>query len=136
MEQMTPLLDTNVIVRFLTSSPDDKFIGVFGFFQDIEFGKINVELKIIVLFQTIFVLKSFYKVPKDQIAKAIKKLLTLKGLKIKDKKSIVRMIDIWESNNIEIVDAYLVACLEKDSQNIIYSYDRDFDKFNINRIEP
>ena len=133
---MTSLLDTNVIVRFLTGNNDEKFKGVYVFFQDIEQGKIKIELKLIVLFQTIFVLKSFYKVPKSQIVKAMKGLLKLRGLKILDKKTVVSMIDIWDSNNIEIVDAYLIACLEKNSQNILYSYDRDFDKFKIRRHEP
>ena len=30
----------------------------------------------------------------------------------------------------------MIACLEGDSQNLLYSFDRDFDKFKINRIEP
>lgn len=133
---MISLLDTNVIIRFLTGNTDEKFKGVYGFFQDIEQGKISVELKLIDLFQTIFVLKSFYKVPKGKIVKAMKGLLKLKGLKIIQKKTVVSMMDIWDSNNIEIVDAYLVACLEKNQQNILYSYDKDFDKFKITRKEP
>ena len=133
---MTSLLDTNVIVRFLTGNTDEKFRGVYDFFQDIEQGKISVELKLIVLFQTIFVLKSHYKVPKGKIVGAMKGLLKLKGLKIIEKKTVVRMMDLWDSNSIEIVDAYLIACLEKNSQNILLSYDRDFDKFNIKRKEP
>ena len=133
---MISLLDTNVIVRFLTENHDEKFKGVYHFFQDIEQGKITVELKLIVLFQTIFVLKSFYKVPKIQIVKAMKGLLKFKGLKITDKKIVASMMDIWDSNSIEIVDAYLIACLEKNSQNILYSYDKDFDKFKIKRHEP
>jgi predicted nucleic-acid-binding protein len=133
---MITLLDTNVIVRFLIADPDEKFRGVFGFFENIEQGKIKLEVKLIVLFQTIFVLKSYYKVPKDQISAAIAGLLRLKGLKIKEKKAVIRMLDVWKMNNIEIVDAYLIACLENDSQNILYSYDHDFDKFKINRAEP
>jgi len=133
---MISLLDTNVIVRFLTGNTDKRFKGVYDFFQDIEQGKISVELKLIVLFQTIFVLKSFYKVPKAQIVKAMKGLLKLKGLKIIEKKTVVAMMDIWDSNSIEIVDAYLIACLEKNPQNILYSYDKDFDKFKIKRKEP
>ena len=133
---MITLLDTNVIVRFLTGNTDDKFKGIYDFFQDIEQGKISVELKLIVLFQTIFVLKSYYKVPKDKIVKAMKGLLKLKGLKIIQKKTVVSMMDIWDSNSIEIVDAYLIACLEKNSQSTLYSYDKDFDKFKIKRKEP
>lgn len=133
---MISLLDTNVIVRFLAGNKDEKYKGVFIFFQDIEKGKTTVELKLIVLFQTIFVLKSFYKVPKGQIVKAMLALLKFNGLKINEKRIVVRTMEIWDAENIEIVDAYLVACLEKDSQNILYSYDTDFDKFKIGRIEP
>jgi predicted nucleic acid-binding protein len=133
---MISLIDTNVIVRFLTGTTDEKFKGVYKFFQDIEKGKISVELKLIVLFQTIFVLKSFYRVPKGQLVKAMKTLLKFNGLKITDKRIVVRTMEIWDAENIEIVDAYLVACIEKDPQNILYSYDNDFDKFKIERIEP
>jgi predicted nucleic acid-binding protein len=133
---MNPMLDTNVIVRFLIGDKNEKFKGVFNFFKSIEQNKIAVELKLIVLFQTIFVLKSYYKVPKDRTIDAIVRLLKFSGLKIKEKRIVERMLEIWCSNNIEIVDAYLIASLEKDSQNILYSYDTDFDKFEINRIEP
>lgn len=81
---MISLLDTNVIVRFLAGNKDEKYKGVFIFFQDIEKGKTTVELKLIVLFQTIFVLKSFYKVPKGQIVKAMLALLKFNGLKINE----------------------------------------------------
>lgn len=133
---MMSIIDTNVIIRFLTGSSNEKFRGVYRFFKDLEDGKINVELKLIVLFQTIFVLKSFYQVPKFEIVRAVGRLLKLKGLKIREKKTITQMIHIWDTNNIEIVDAYLIACLQKDTQNILYSYDTDFDKFGMNRIEP
>jgi predicted nucleic acid-binding protein len=133
---MNPMLDTNVIVRFLIGDKNERFKGVFNFFKSIEQNKIDVELKLIVLFQTIFVLKSHYKVPKDRMIDAIVRLLKFKGLKIKEKRIVERMLEIWCSNNIEIVDAYLIASLEKDSQNILYSYDTDFDRFEINRIEP
>jgi predicted nucleic-acid-binding protein len=130
------LIDTNVIIRFLTGSSDEKFKGVFDFFKAIEQGKIAVELRLIVLFQVIFVLKCFYKVPKGEIAKAIRDLLKLKGLKIKEKRTIFNMMNIWNSNNVEIVDAYLIACVDDNPENILYSYDKDFDRFKIHRVEP
>ena len=133
---MNALLDTNVIVRFLIGDKNSKFRGVYQFFKDVEQGKLNTELKLIVLFQTIFVLKSYYNVPKEHIVNATTGLLKMNGLKIKEKRVVQRMLALWASSNIEIVDAYLIASLEKDSQNVLYSYDRDFDEFGINRIEP
>jgi len=133
---MIALLDTNVIVRFLVSDKSPKYQNLYSFFEALENGSMMVELKLIVLFQLIFVLKSFYKVPKEQIANGVTDLLKYKGIAVKNKSVVRRMLEIWRNNNLDIVDCYLIASLEGDTQNVIYSYDRDFDKFNINRKEP
>jgi len=133
---MIALLDTNVLVRFLTLDNAKKYKNLYEFFESLERGETRLELKLIVLFQTIFVLKSVYHVPQKQIARVIMDLLKYKGIVIKEKKIILRALELWREKNIEIVDCYLIACMEKDPRNILYSYDRDFDKFNINRKEP
>jgi predicted nucleic-acid-binding protein len=133
---MTPLIDTNVLIRFLTSDGGKKYRKIYAFFDLLERGDTQVELKLIVLFQVIFVLKSFYKVPKGQIADGLMDLLKYKGIRIHEKKIVHRALELWHQKQVEIVDCYLIACLEKDSRNILYSYDRDFDKFNVNREEP
>ena len=133
---MISLIDTNIILRFLTADKNVKYQNLHSFFNSIERGEINVELKLIVLFQIIFVLKSFYMVPKEDIADGLSKLLRYKGIMIKDKKIALRTLDLWREKSLEIVDCYIISCIEGDKQNILYSYDHDFDKFNINRIEP
>ena len=133
---MIALLDTNVIVRFLMGDEDVKYQNLNFFFDSLEKGEKQIELKLIVLFQVIFVLKSFYKVPKEKIVHGLLMLLKYKGISIKEKKAVCRALELWSEKNVEIVDCYLIACLENDSQNLLYSYDRDFDKSVINRIEP
>jgi predicted nucleic-acid-binding protein len=133
---MIALLDTNVLIRFLTHDKDKKYKKLYNFFERLELGKMRVELKLIVLFQVIFVLQSFYKVPRAQIAAGLADLLKYKGINIKEKKIVQRALELWCEEKVEIVDCYLVACIQKDAQNILYSYDRDFDKFKINRKEP
>lgn len=131
---MIALLDTNVLIRFFTI--DQNRENLYTFFESLESGEIHVELKLIVLFQVIFVLKSFYKIPKEKISSSLIDLLKYAGITMKEKKIVQRTLALWRDKNVEIVDCYLIACLEKDAQNILYSYDRDFDKFSINRIEP
>ena len=133
---MIALLDSNVIIRFLTCDKNQKYKNLYSFFESLEKGDLRVELKLIVIFQVIFVLKSFYKVPKVQIASGAMDLLKYKGITIKEKKIVNRTLALWQEKSLEIVDCYLIACLEKDSQSILYSYDRDFDKFKITRKEP
>ncbi len=133
---MIALLDTNVLIRFLISEKSKKYKRIYTFFESLERGDMRVELKLIVLFQVIFVLKSFYGVPKEHIVDGLKDILKYKGITIKEKKIVLQTLELWPKRNIEIVDCYLIACLEKDTQNLLYSYDRDFDKFEINRKEP
>lgn len=133
---MIALLDTNVLIRFLTFDKGRKYKKLYAFFESLEQGEMKVELKLIVLFQVVFVLKSYYKVPKELIANSLLDLLKYKGIIIKETKIIQRTLGLWHDKNVEIVDCYLIACLEKDTQNLLYSYDRDFDKFKINRKEP
>ena len=84
---MISLLDTNVIIRFLLSDKTPKYKFLFGFFKSLEQGELQVELKLIVLFQVVFVLKSYYKIPKLDIADKMLDLLRLKGLVVKEKKT-------------------------------------------------
>ena len=46
------------------------------------------------------------------------------------------MLGLWKEHSIEIVDCYLLAVMESQPENVLFSYDRDFDKFGINRKEP
>ena len=133
---MISLLDANVLVRFFIADKNPKYQNLYSFFSSIETGEIHVELKLIVLFQVIFVLKSYYKVPREQLSEKMSAFIDYKGIVIREKRIIRRSLELWRTKNIEIVDCYLIACLEGDGQNILYSYDRDFNKFDINRIEP
>ena len=81
---MTSLIDTNVLIRFLTNDRKPKYKTLYAFFNSLEKGEIKAELKLIVLFQTIFVLKSYYEVPKNRIAKALIAILKFKGIRIKE----------------------------------------------------
>ena len=133
---MIPLLDTNVLVRFLTSDENPKYSQSYAFFRSVEQGETQVELKLIVLFQTLFVLKSVYRVEMAAIADALLLLLEYKGLRMSEKRVIRHALELWRDNNLEIVDCYLIACLKKDPGNVIYSYDKDFDRFGVMRVEP
>lgn len=133
---MIALLDTNVLIRFLTSDKTQRFRGVYTLFESLERGDLRVELKLIVLFQAVFVLKSFYSVPIKDIATGMLDILEYKGIIVKEKRIVRRTLTLLHDNKLDIVDCYLIACLEGDRQNILYSYDRDFNKFEINRKEP
>ncbi len=74
---MIALLDTNVLIRFLIAEKSKKYKRIYTFFESLERGDMRVELKLIVLFQVIFVLKIFYCVPKEHIVDGLKDILKI-----------------------------------------------------------
>ncbi|WP_025209726.1 PIN domain-containing protein [Hippea sp. KM1] len=127
-------IDTNVILRFLTDkNPNKRLVDLFA---RIERGEEEVRCIDMVFFQVVFVLKSFYKIEKGKIIDVMRKLLCFKGLKMKDKQTIERTLDLWEKHQDDIVDCYIVARMEEEGASEIYSFDRKIERLGVRRIDP
>ncbi len=130
------LIDTNVIIRFLTADNNPRFKGVYELFTRLEENIEKVELKPLVFFQTIFVLKSFYRVDRENLHYLMDSIMNLQGIYMEKKTLYKRTLEIFKQSNIEIIDCYLLACIEQRPEACLYSYDKNFDKYKIKRIEP
>lgn len=125
---MPELLDTNVIVRYLTESPEsipERFCGVFAFFEKVERGDIKLQLPALVLFQTFFVLTSYYKVPAAEAAEKLEALLSFKGVSIPEKPVIRNCLRLLQERNLDLVDAYILAYSRAKGLKGVYSFDDD-----------
>ena len=124
-------LDTNVIVRYLTESPqhvDAEFEGVFGFFEELAIGNLSVFLPDLVLFQSYFVLTSFYKAPRSESADKLRRIVEFPGIQMAEKNVIIACLRRLQSQNLDVVDCYLLAWAESRGVKCVYSFDRDLEK--------
>jgi predicted nucleic acid-binding protein len=125
------LIDTNVIVRYLVEEPatiDAKFRGVYDFFAKLEKGTIQVRLCDLVLFQVYFVLTSYYRVPRAVAAEKLRRLVGFKGLRLAEKDVAVTCLRRLEVENLDIVDAYLLAWSDERGTEGVYTFDADLRK--------
>ena len=125
---MSELLDTNVIVRYLVESTESipvRFKGVFSFFEKVERGDIQVYLPALVLFQTFFVLTSYYEVPAAEAAEKLEELLSFKGITIPEKAIIRNCLRLLQERNLDLVDAYIAAHSRARGYKGVYSFDAD-----------
>ena len=123
-------IDTNVILRFLVEK-DGYTPELVSLFDNIAKGTMQIKCLDMVFFQVIFVLKSFYKVEKNEIINTMRKLLLFKGLKFKDKRLLGRTLDLWEHHSDDVIDCYIVANMEKDKEEEIYTFDKKIDKLGV-----
>ena len=129
----TPI-DTNVILRYLVEHPNriaPAFRGVYPFFEKLEQGQTEVQLSELVLFQVFFVLTSHYEIPPSEAAEKLERLLSFRGIKMDNKHVAALCLARLQRENIDIVDAWLLAWCETHRCNAIYSFDKDFSKRGI-----
>jgi predicted nucleic acid-binding protein len=100
---------------------------VYSFFEQVETGKLVVHLVELVLFQTYFVLRSFYKVPRPVAAEKLGKLLQFRGIKMSEKEISIACLKRLETENLDIVDAYLLEWVKTKGVSGVYSFDRDLE---------
>ena len=126
------LLDTNIIIRFLlndhsTQSPASKKL--------LETSDALI-LTDVAIAEIVWLLSSFYKLPKEEIVEKIYELFKINSL-IVNKQPILRALYFYQNLSIDFIDAYLTAYAEEERLEGIYSFDKSLDKIReIKRFEP
>ena len=118
------LLDTNVLIRFLTKDHDEHYALSYKIFEQIESGKIEALLMDFILAEVVYVLRRIYKYDKSDIALALKKMLLYNHLFTENKLVTFEALDIYADQNIDFADAMLCAKRKIEGFEIV-SFDKD-----------
>ena len=133
----TCFLDTNILLRYLTRDDEDKAQRSLSLLIKAEQGQEKVITSSLVIFEVVFTLQSFYKIPRQQIKELVLPIIFLRGLHLPGKHVYQRAFDLYVTKNISFADAYNVAYMLAEEVFHIYSWDTDFDKIDgITRLEP
>jgi uncharacterized protein len=131
-------VDTNVFIRYLTN--DDPVLAdrVELLLDDAAAGAVQLVTTELVMAETIWVLESSYKLTNVQIAPLIRGILATPGMEVINGDLVGRALIMYELQNIDFVDAYIAALMEKQGIRDVYSYDKKHLSWlkTINRNEP
>jgi predicted nucleic-acid-binding protein len=87
--------------------------------------------------ETVYVLESFYRAPRDQVAGALRSLIAFDSIVCVDPALLLRAAEIYELERLDFAEAYLVACAESTGVGVVVSFDRSIDRLNtVERVEP
>jgi predicted nucleic acid-binding protein len=130
-------LDTNILLRYLTRDDEQKAQKALNLLLKVEQGEEKVITSSLVIFETIFTLQSFYKVPRQRIKELLLPIISLRSLQLSDKRVYEQAFDFYTTKNISFADAYNAAYMLSEQVPHTYSWDTDFDKIDgIVRLEP
>lgn len=131
------LLDTNILIRFLTRDHKIKAERCKKLLENAVSGKIQLFVSDLTLAEVVWVLEKFYKCGKPDIRLKIEAILNTSNLIFQNKDLISESIILYDMHNIDFIDAYHLVLMRLKGLKEIYSYDTDFDIFEeIERKEP
>lgn len=114
------LIDTNVIVRFLTRDDPKLTKKAEKILKNAESGQL--EIPDFILTEIVWLLLSYYKIEKEEVIEKLEGMLAFDKFKL-NRKVLREAVDIYRDNNISFVDAYLLAKGEQNNQKVI-SFDK------------
>lgn len=113
------LLDTNVWLRFLLGDVKKQFEKSYKLLEEARDEKIGVCLVGEVLCEIVFVLESFYKVPREKIAKKVGGLVNLAYVEVDDRYVWNRVFEDYAKNNLHLVDLFLLEKIKEEGLELI-----------------
>ena len=136
-------LDANILLRAMTHSPDPAVQRMNEQAGDLlrraERGEVDVTTSDAVIAEVAFILtaKAHYHLPVPDAAGRLDAVLRLRGVKIRDKRVLLRAIELWADHpNLGFVDA-LTASHGQQPDVELATFDSDFDNLpGVTRWQP
>jgi predicted nucleic acid-binding protein len=134
-----PFIDTDIIIRFLTGDDPAKQAAATTLFEQVEQGLLTVTAPDTVIADAVYVLSSrrLYSLARERVGELLILLVRLPHFRVQNRLSVLRALEIYSSSKLDFGDALIIASMEQQESQILYSYDTDFDRFEgIRRQEP
>ena len=130
---LTAFLDTSVVVRHLTGDPPELAARATAALE-VETDLLLVDL---VVAECVYVLESFYEVPRPRVAELMRAAIAFPSIRTVDPQALLRALEIYELDRLDFAEAYLVAQAEATGVGTVLSFDKSIDRVaGANRREP
>ena len=128
------LVDTNLIVRYLVQDHDKHARAAGKLFDACDRGDVGIVVLPVVLAECLFVLESFYKHPRTDIASALGRLISSPGVEISEVTVHLDALNRYKRTKAHFVDCLIAATAVAKNVSVA-TFDQDFRKFVDVRVE-
>jgi predicted nucleic-acid-binding protein len=133
------LIDTNIIIRYLVGDNLPQAKAAAQLFEACDRGELRLVLLPSVLCECIYVLTSFYKHPRGEVARVLRGLVSHPGVELDNRTEHLDALDRFAKTKVDFVDC-LLAATGAQTQTTVASFDRDLTRFTdvtvLNPLQP
>ncbi len=131
------LIDSNIFLRVIVRDEEHTWQDCVDILSKIEHHTVAAYIPTIFVAEVQYVLKSFYGFEKSAIVKALAGIVATRNLEVVDDLSFPLAMKLFEDHNVKFVDSLIASSQRvQDKKASVLSYDRDFDKLDVRRVEP
>ncbi|MBB5296219.1 PIN domain-containing protein [Deinococcus metallilatus] len=121
------MIDANVILRFVLEDHPDLTARASALFDRAAGGEVQLIIPPAILAECFYALKSFYKLPRAEIAGGLLKVLALPGVGALEEQAVTEALRLLKEQSVDFADAYLAA-LGRTLALPVASFDSDLRK--------
>ena len=130
-------IDTNLFIRYFTRDDEEKAEAVLKLLKRVEKNEEKIITSPLVIFELVFTLGSYYKVPRREIKEIMQPVFNLRGLRLDYRDVFESALELYSQGTLSFADAFNACFMSKREIKEIYSYDKDFDQLEgIKRVVP
>ena len=130
---MSAFVDTNILVRHLTGDPPEQAARATRFLAAAD----ELLLADLVVAEVVYVLESFYEVPRQRVAELVRAIIAFPTILVLDPEMLLRALEVYETGRLDFAEAYPVAQAERSGVGVVASFDKAIDRVaTVRRLEP
>jgi predicted nucleic acid-binding protein len=130
---VSAFVDTNILIRHLTGDPPEQAARATKFLAVAD----ELLLADLVVAEIVYVLESFYEVPRGRVAEMVRAIIAFPAIVVLDPAMLLRTLEVYETDRLDFAEAYLVAQAERSGVGAVASFDKAIDRVaSVRRLEP
>lgn len=134
---MRLVLDTNILLDFFMDRDRNRHKDCVELVRRVRDGEVRAVVLSVVVAEMVWVMKSVYGLKRSEIAEKVQAVTQMKGVVVVEKYEWVTALDQYARMKVKFVDAMIANVRQiKAKKWIVVTYDKDFDKLDVLRMEP
>jgi len=122
------VVDANVLLSFVTGRIEKQRNAAKALLLRASEGELSAIVPQFVVFESVYVLQSTYRIAGNELAPMIRDLIALPGILFIDEYPWKRVLDLWPSQFRSIADAAIVAVAVSNRYDAVATFDQKLAK--------
>lgn len=118
------VIDTNLLVRYLTDDDHVKGRAVDALLSRAGSGELKILIPSIVIAELIWVLESSYRMGSHEIAELVEAVLNTPGVDVSDRSIVKSALNRYRAKKIDMIDAWIIEFAREAGARAIYTFDK------------